>query len=405
MPRRRSDSEASRPEVLAFLSDIKAHPEDDTPRLVLADWLEEHGNEEDLARGEFLRLQCQRARLPPDDPRQQPLREREAELLETHRTAWLGPLQTRVREHTFVRGLCRATFSSQMLTHANWSRVSGCEALAWCDGLTVQRCGRTTFEQLLHIGILAGINCLKLRTAHPHLSPSDVCRLATCPDIANLTDLDLGDNLLGPEGLRNLLDSPYLGRLRGLNLWANHLGVEGMRLLSEWPGLARLRSLAIPYNDLHAEGMEMLAGSPYLPSPATLELWSNDIGTAGARALVATPLLRNLQRLDLPYSELDDEGVGVLVNCPDLAGISELYLFCNRIGDEGASALANSPWLRNLEVLHLDSNQIGTRGAQALAESPWLEGVRELRICAASNRLNALGQRFLSKRFGSRVTT
>jgi uncharacterized protein (TIGR02996 family) len=403
MSRRRSDSEASRPEVLAFLSDIKAHPEDDTPRLVLADWLEEHGNEADRGRSEFLRLQCRLARLPPDDPGQQGLREREAELLETHRAAWMDSLHTRLREYTFVRGLCRATVSSQLLTRSNWSRVGGSEALAWCDGLTVHRCSASTFEWLLHSGILARINFLKLRTAH--LTPTEMIRLANCRDTANLADLDLGDNMLGPEGLRNLLDSPHLGRLRALNLWANYLGVEGMRILGNWPGLAHLRSFAIPYNDLHAEGMEVLGRSPYLPSPTTLELWSNDLGTAGVRVLVATPLLRNLTRLDLPYSELDDEGITILVNCPDLAGITRLYLFSNLIGDAGAHALANSPWLRGLKVLYLHSNQIGNEGARALAESPWLEGLRELRISAESNRLDELGQRYLSKRFGGRVTT
>ena len=39
------------PEVLAFLADCKENPMDDTPRLVLADWLEEQGD----PRGEFLR--------------------------------------------------------------------------------------------------------------------------------------------------------------------------------------------------------------------------------------------------------------------------------------------------------------------------------------------------------------
>jgi uncharacterized protein (TIGR02996 family) len=56
---------APRPEVLAFLRDIKDHPDDDTPRLVLADWLEEHGD----PRGEFVRVQCQLARLREDDLR------------------------------------------------------------------------------------------------------------------------------------------------------------------------------------------------------------------------------------------------------------------------------------------------------------------------------------------------
>jgi len=43
------------PEYLAFLRAICAAPEDDTARLVLADWLEEHGERE---RAEFIRVQC-----------------------------------------------------------------------------------------------------------------------------------------------------------------------------------------------------------------------------------------------------------------------------------------------------------------------------------------------------------
>jgi uncharacterized protein (TIGR02996 family) len=49
----------------AFLRDICEHPEDDAPRLVYADWLEEHGNPE---RAEFIRVQCRLAALPEDDP-------------------------------------------------------------------------------------------------------------------------------------------------------------------------------------------------------------------------------------------------------------------------------------------------------------------------------------------------
>ena len=37
------------------LADIIAHPEDDTPRLIYADWLDDHGQSE---RAEFIRLQC-----------------------------------------------------------------------------------------------------------------------------------------------------------------------------------------------------------------------------------------------------------------------------------------------------------------------------------------------------------
>jgi len=46
----------------ALLADIIAQRGDDTPRLILADWLEEH---EDPARGEFIRVQVELAKLPP----------------------------------------------------------------------------------------------------------------------------------------------------------------------------------------------------------------------------------------------------------------------------------------------------------------------------------------------------
>src|SRR5262249_8163694 len=42
-------------EVRMFFRDIKEHPDDDTPRLIFADWLQEHGDAAAAARGEFLR--------------------------------------------------------------------------------------------------------------------------------------------------------------------------------------------------------------------------------------------------------------------------------------------------------------------------------------------------------------
>jgi uncharacterized protein (TIGR02996 family) len=45
----------ARPEVHAFLHASKEQPEEDLPRLALADWLDERG---DAERAEFIRLQC-----------------------------------------------------------------------------------------------------------------------------------------------------------------------------------------------------------------------------------------------------------------------------------------------------------------------------------------------------------
>src|SRR5438552_1097952 len=81
-----------RPELLALLQAAKDEPGDDAPRLVLADWLEEHGDEADRARAAFIRLQIARDRLRRDDPAHEEIQVREQELYNRHAAAWLGPM-------------------------------------------------------------------------------------------------------------------------------------------------------------------------------------------------------------------------------------------------------------------------------------------------------------------------
>src|SRR5205809_1806030 len=93
---------AGGPEVLALLADAKAHPDDDTRRLILADWLEEHGEGE---RAELIRLQCACAHPPYDSPDKIRLKQRQQELLASHEAVWLRPLRKRGLVYYFERGL------------------------------------------------------------------------------------------------------------------------------------------------------------------------------------------------------------------------------------------------------------------------------------------------------------
>jgi uncharacterized protein (TIGR02996 family) len=70
----------------AFLQAIIENPDDDTPRLVYADWLEEHGHPD---RAAFLRVQCHLARLPEGNPRWPGLEAEERALLAKHAAGWL----------------------------------------------------------------------------------------------------------------------------------------------------------------------------------------------------------------------------------------------------------------------------------------------------------------------------
>jgi uncharacterized protein (TIGR02996 family) len=72
-----------------FLKAICDNPDDDGPRLIYADWLEENGN---LQRAEFIRVQCALARMRKDDPQWNRLCEQERELLKTHWVEWVSPV-------------------------------------------------------------------------------------------------------------------------------------------------------------------------------------------------------------------------------------------------------------------------------------------------------------------------
>ncbi len=90
-----------------FLRSIEADPEDDTPRLVFADWFEEHGDED---RARFIRLQCEYHRrygedwLPGSSAHRRKM-EREIEaILKRHREEWSRGLPAWAREKEFKRG-------------------------------------------------------------------------------------------------------------------------------------------------------------------------------------------------------------------------------------------------------------------------------------------------------------
>src|SRR5687767_2099915 len=80
----------------ALLAAIRAAPDDDAPRLVYADWLDENGQP---ARAEFIRVQCELARRESPE-----LRRREAELLTAHHDMFAGPLAAPELRFRFHRG-------------------------------------------------------------------------------------------------------------------------------------------------------------------------------------------------------------------------------------------------------------------------------------------------------------
>src|SRR4051794_39898450 len=92
------------PAYRGLLDDVIENPDDDTPRLVMADWLEEHGDDVARDRARFIRLQLARAKVSEHSPEAWASRHEETRLLHAHRAAWLGRLQKMTSRVTFDRG-------------------------------------------------------------------------------------------------------------------------------------------------------------------------------------------------------------------------------------------------------------------------------------------------------------
>lgn len=90
----------------ALYRHICEHPDDDTARLVFADWLQEHS---EVHRAEFIRVQCRLASLPPTAPEVIDLRIRERILAAGRLAGWREELPILAglewdRGGSFVRG-------------------------------------------------------------------------------------------------------------------------------------------------------------------------------------------------------------------------------------------------------------------------------------------------------------
>src|SRR5438045_683486 len=104
---------ARHPQLLALLDAARLSPYDDTPRLVLSDWLDEHGAHD---RADFIRLQLRLAPGGPplDSQQRSQLLEQGRRLQARHGGGWLGPFWNWRRwPPCWHRGLLSVQFSGR----------------------------------------------------------------------------------------------------------------------------------------------------------------------------------------------------------------------------------------------------------------------------------------------------
>ncbi len=280
----------------ALLSAIAANPAEDTPRLVYADWLDEHDHH---IRAEFIRLQIDIAGKQETLPRGMldryvDLFKRNQELIDNYRKEVFGPLavlpvSTRIE---FDRGFVSELMidGEQFIRHANaimavnilpeiavfdvaWGLESRHEAH---PALQVA----TAIDMHLEYGPLiatgsfgvaescasAGpwLRLKRLSLAHCRIFDGGVHAIWT-PARFNLfpvlTELDLMGNGITPVGVQHLLRSDLPNRLCKLTLSGNPITDEGAIVLSQdWPtgDADKIEYLNMRHTDIGATGRQAL---------------------------------------------------------------------------------------------------------------------------------------------------
>lgn len=413
-----------------FLEAIRQAPDDDTPRLVFADWLEEHGGAPERARAAFIRAQVRAARLEEGDPHRQALEDEATELLAEHEEEWAGAVATLAMWWEFRRGFIECVdlrdrsfldgteqlFDAAPVRHVRLRVEPDMEAMAARPELaqveSLEFLPRTGTRALLGMGdgelrALVGsshlhrLRSLMVRTGHieargiqalvssrwiENLRKIDLAdsralgdraaRLLASAQAPNLEVLRLRDTNFSPVGIEALFASDSLPRLHSLDVNVgvalNHVGnpEATLRHLLSLPVGRQVSSLVICDAPQAAPALRALTAGPAPNRWKILVLGRLDLSPAQVRALVESPSVSSVERLELSENKVGDRGADALASSPHLARLRWLGLSNNHLARPGIAALASAPHLRSLRSLDLSGNFVGVTSLEALTASP-----------------------------------
>lgn len=387
MAKKKTEAAPPRRELVALLEACKAAPEDDAARLVLADWLEEHGNDADRERAEFVRLE---ATTGPE--RGQPA-------LTTARSPWWDrvpwvswvPWLTRhpqafsVGGTQIAQGLLGVGFDATKLSEADARAIAADETWAWVASVSTTTRGQDV-PRFLDCPLLERVPTVTF--AHCTLRRGERRLFDTHPRVSDWRSLRFVSCQFGRTGPGPLLRSDNLAAVRSLTLSGLYIAGKDRATLFEAGVLPRLQSLRIQlYEDSSGAGpflrnasfrLRRLQITAYpdhlaeaLAADATTGLTDLDCSgaylppTAGA-VLAVAPFLAGLRSLRLSRCQLHQWPV-VLVPALSHAGrLRVLDLSRNDLRAGAMEQLARSSLLERLTFLDLSGDLIGPQGAAAL---------------------------------------
>ena len=420
-----------------FLQEILAHPREDGPRRVFADWLEEQGD----PRGAWIQLQCALAEFEPADERRFPLEQALQKLWLNQSDLFQEPVRFLDLRHFGWSGWYRRGFIERAVLgesafffhgHMLW------DALPLLNEICLVNLSPSSAARLVKERCFPRIHALDLSDIE--ITTLLLRELLSAPT-SGLKRMNLSHCALGPVTIRMLVQSALAESLEHLDLCENRFGSQGTKALAASTRLSHLRSLDISESTT-CSGLELrrarslqqletlqarscqvtresLAGFMDLPAIRHLDVSDNPtLGAAGERGLflsegrnrLETMCLNScglgdlqvlglehpfpaLRVLEFSQNRLTDEGLAPLAN--DFPALRILRMGENPIGVDGILMLLETPWMPKLTHLDVWANEVTDEGAEALAESPQVGALQVLNL--GNNELTTAGVRFLAE--------
>ena len=352
---------------------ILDHPDDDTPRLIYADALEDTGAAD---RAAFIRLQVEAARCEEYDP--PAIRVRCFRGNAPPGIDWLAELPDLPDGLRWATPPFRRGFPAEIEARDGAAFVAHAEslfALAPVDSLRFDATRVAEADALVACRSLGRIT----RLEYPEgLSGPFARQLLNSPHLTRLTELVVGPRMTVQAAAQALVRSRAFSRLTALSWRDDHRrGGSIVTELSRHPQPPMLKRLDLSGNRITAERVTRLVAAPVFAVVEVLNLSDNNLGPEGLQALAAARLPQ-LRSLHLGQSRPEEEGTRALVEADFFGNLRSLNLTSNNLGGWAARALAQAPAAAGLRVLDLHDNRLGDTGAVALAASPYLAGLLHL---------------------------
>ncbi len=357
---------------------ILAQPDDDTLRLVYADWLDENAKPE---RAAFVRAQVWAAQAEPFSPDARKHFSAADRIPKTQKDEWAKTVRQRVLEWRFGRGFIEhaavdiATFPRDAAT------LFAAEPIQSLRPVRFATAGPVSLKMFFQTPELERVT--RLDFSDLRLEGAEHPQLTECPHLGALTDLCLSRAPVPPDWLTTLLVGPAWPALVGLNLAdLSHLGPRLADVLprTDHRHLQRLDISRIPFS---SDQIQKVLASRCLREVEELRVgWMIGTGREGALTHVDLGWVlpwNRLRVLDLNGQGVGDDGVIEIVK--ELTRRREptplrwLGLANTRFGENGVRALVRSDEAK-LNLYHLDVSGNGLSLSQRAALQTRFEDAR-----------------------------